>query len=91
MNEPRTGSKLVIDRNTYKNVKHFNREQLMRFCEMIYSDGYNDGRESVPGVDTEQLYKVIASVPGIGEKRMAQIRAAVDAAFGLAVKEGGTS
>lgn len=90
MSEGKTTAGPVIDRNTYKNVKHFNREQLIRFCEMIYSDGYNDGRESVPGVDTEQLYKVIASVPGIGEKRMAQIRAAVDAAFVTVGKEGTT-
>ena len=88
MDNSKTTAGPVINRETYKNVKHFNREQLMRFCEMIYSDGYHDGRADGPGVDTEQLYKVIASVPGIGPKRMGQIKAAVENAFGQEGKEG---
>lgn len=91
MDNSKTTAGPVISRETYKNVKHFNREQLAQFCERLYMNGYHDGCESVPGVDTEQLYKVIASVPGIGAKRMEQIKAAVDAAFGPAAKEGGTS
>lgn len=90
MSKPKTGTPPVISREIYRAMKHRNREEFASFCEQMYMSGYNDGRESVPGVDTEQLYKVIASVPGIGEKRMAQIRAAVDAAFVTVGKEGTT-
>lgn len=87
MDNSKTTAGPVISRETYRSLKHRNRKQLASFCEDIYMSGYKDGRASVPGVDVEQLYKVIASVPGIGEKRLAQIKAAVEAAFGQEGKE----
>ena len=86
MSENKTTA-LDIDRETYKTVKHFDRQQLTQFCTNLYNRGLKAGRDSVPGVDVEQLYKVIASVPGIGAKRMELIKAAVENAFGQAGKE----
>lgn len=70
-----------ITRDVYKSVKKFDREKFQEFCTDVYKQGFADGRESVPGVDVVRLYEVIASVPGIGEKRLSRIKEAVEAVF----------
>lgn len=70
-----------ISREVYKTIKHYSRAELERFCTNLYMRGYNDGRESVPGIDIEQVCKAIARVDGIGQKRMAAIRTAIDKAY----------
>lgn len=71
-----------ITREVYKNVKKFDRQQFQSFCMDLYKFGYIDGRESVPGVDVEKICEVIAATKGIGPKKMAEIRANIDAVFG---------
>lgn len=70
-----------ITREVYKSVKKFDRKEFQEFCTDVYKQGYLDGRESVPGVDVVRLYEVIASIPGIGVKRLSMIKEAVDMAF----------
>ena len=72
---------VMIDHATYKKVKHLNRQELSEFCQEIYALGVKEGKECVDGVESDDVYKVIASVRGIGPKRLAAIRAAVDTAF----------
>ena len=72
---------VTIDHATYKKVKHFNRQELSEFCQKIYALGVEEGKKSVDGVESDDVYKVIASVRGIGPKRLAAIREAVETAF----------
>lgn len=70
-----------ISREIYKAVKKYDRQQLARFCADVYMQGYNDGRESVPGVDVEKICEAIAATPGIGQKRMAEIKKNIESLF----------
>lgn len=72
---------VMIDHATYKKVKHLNRQELSEFCQEIYALGVKEGKECVDGVESDDVYKVIASVRGIGPKRLAAIKKAVDTAF----------
>lgn len=72
---------VMIDHATYKKVKHLNRQELSEFCQEIYALGVKEGKECVDGVESDDVYKVIASVRGIGPKRLAAIREAVETAF----------
>ena len=74
-------SKPEITRDIYKSVKKFDREKFQEFCTNVYKEGYSDGRESVPGMDIERLYEVIAGVPGIGAKRLSMIKEVVEKEF----------
>lgn len=87
MNRHKKGEMPEITREVYKSVKKFDRQQFVSFCKNLYTFGFEDGRASVPGIDAEKIYEVIAGVKGIGPKKMAEIRAAIEAEFGSAVKE----
>lgn len=87
MKRNKEGKMPQITRETYKSVKKFDRQQFETFCCDLYGYGFKDGRDSVPGVDAEKICEAIATVNGIGEKRMAEIRAKIDAMFG----EGGNA
>lgn len=71
----------TIDHGTYKRIKHYDRAQMAKFCENLYMQGYNDAKRTDDGVDSDAVYAVIAGVRGIGPKRLAAIKEAVDTAF----------
>lgn len=54
MNRNKKGVMPEITREVYKNVKKFDRQQFTGFCTDLYKYGYEDGRESVPGVELEE-------------------------------------
>lgn len=54
---------------------------MEQFCTDIYKSGFQDGRESVPGVDVETIMEAIRSVKGIGAKRLYAIRDSIEAVF----------
>lgn len=54
---------------------------MEQFCTDIYKNGYQDGRESVPGVDIEAIMKAIENTKGIGAKKLADIRTSIEAIF----------
>ncbi len=72
---------LEIDHATYKKLKHYNRDEMSKFCERLYMQGYNEGKKGESEMDSEELYAVIAAVRGIGPKRLAAIKTAVESAF----------
>lgn len=71
----------MITRARYKSIKAFDHQQMEQFCTDIYKSGYQDGRESVPGVDVETIMEAIRSVKGIGAKRLYAIRDSIEAVF----------
>lgn len=78
---------MLVNRDTYRKIKRCNHVEFEDFCRKLYENGYNDGRESVPGTDLEAIMEKIRGVKGIGEKRMEQIEGAV--AVLLENQEGG--
>ena len=71
----------MITRARYKSIKAFDHQQMEQFCTDVYKSGYQDGRESVPGVDVETIMEAIRSVKGIGAKRLYAIRDSIEAVF----------
>ncbi len=70
-----------ITREIYKGVKKYDRQQFTKFCTDLYSYGFQDGRESVPGVDLEAIMAAIENTKGIGQKKLADIKASIEVIF----------
>lgn len=81
MNRNKRGIMPEITREVYKSVKKFDRQQFQNFCRDLYGYGFQDGRESVPGVDLEAIMVAIGGTKGIGAKKLEDIRASIEAAF----------
>lgn len=82
MNRNKKGVMPEITRDIYKGVKKFDRQQFTNFCTDIYKFGFEDGRESVPGIDVEKILEVIAATKGIGPKKLEEIKANIEAVYG---------
>lgn len=91
MSKNKKGNNYLITRARYKSIKTFDHQQMEQFCTDIYKSGYQDGRESVPGVDITAIMKAIENTKGIGTKKLAGIRVSIEAIFEGAGenKEGG--
>lgn len=81
MNRNKKGNKYMITRARYKSIKAFDHQQMEQFCTDIYKSGFQDGRESVPGVDIESIMAAIGNTKGIGQKKLADIKASIEAVF----------
>lgn len=81
MNRNRKGVMPEITREVYKSVKKFDRQQFQSFCKDLYTFGFEDGRQSVPGIDINDIYSSLDGVKGIGPKVMERIREAIDPLF----------
>ena len=82
MNRNKKGIMPEITREIYKDVKRFDRQQFTNFCKSLYGYGYEDGRASVPGIDIEKVYEVLAKTKGVGPVKLKEIKKNIDAAFG---------
>lgn len=87
MNRHKKGAMPEITREIYKRVKKLDRQQFVEFCATLYYSGIEDGKASVPGIDAEKIYEVIAGIKGIGPKKLEDIKAAIEAEFGNKAKE----
>lgn len=81
MNRNKRGVMPEITRTVYKDVKRYDRQQFTAFCTDLYKYGFEDGRESVPGVDVGNIIEAVSKVKGIGPKKLEDIKAAVEAEF----------
>lgn len=81
MNRNRKGVMPEITREVYKSVKKCDRQQFQKFCNDLYTFGYEDGKEAVPGVDIRDIYAALDKVKGIGPKVMERIREVIDPLF----------
>ena len=77
----KAGGGYVTTRAQYKAAKKYDHAQFDDFCATIYTEGVKDGRASVQGADLTDIMAAIKAVKGIGEKRLAQIEAAVAVLF----------
>ena len=67
MNRHRKGVMPEITREIYKGVKRMDRQQFERFCRELYRNGYEDGKDSVQGIDVDKAVEVIRTVKGIDQ------------------------
>lgn len=81
MLKKKNNRKYMTTRATYKEVKKKDHAEFDAFCTNVYAEGFEEGRKSVPGVDIQDVMAAIKTVKGIGEKRLAQIEAAVSVLF----------
>lgn len=79
--------KNILRREQYLRVKKMDRQQMEEFCRNLYMNGYEDGRESVPGIDIKQIEEAIASTKGIGESRLRSIMKSIEEKFGIEEKD----
>ena len=77
----KAGCGYATTRAQYKAAKKYDHAQFDDFCATIYTEGVKDGRASVQGADLTDIMAAIKAVKGIGEKRLAQIEAAVAVLF----------
>lgn len=63
----------ALNRKTYKDIKKMDHGQMSRFCENLYTNGYEDGKKDSEGLSEEEVKQVILQVKGIGEKKAADI------------------
>jgi hypothetical protein len=87
MNRNRKGEMPKITREMYKAIKKYDRRQFETFCTDLYGYGFQDGRASVPGVDITAVMNAVENTKGIGQKKLADIKASIEAAFGGAEKD----
>lgn len=81
MNRNKKGVMPEITREMYKSIKKYDRQQFTAFCANLYKYGYEDGKESVPGIDVENIIEAVSKVKGIETKKMGDIKAAIEAMF----------
>lgn len=88
MNRNKKGVMPEINRETYKEVKKFDRQQFTGFCRDLYAFGYEDGKASVPAFDMNKLYEAIAATKGIGEKKLEELKYRIEEVMGGGQSDG---
>lgn len=54
----------LINRVMYKNIKKYDHQQMEEFLTDVYKNGYQDGRESVPGIELEDVKTALRGTKG---------------------------
>lgn len=88
MNRNKKGKMPEITREMYKSIKKYDRQQFTEFCTDLYGYGFQDGKESVPGVDIKEIYETIAATKGIGSKKLEEIKGRLEPLFKGGQKDG---
>ena len=87
MNRNRKGAMLKITSDMYKAINKYDRRQFETFCTDLYGYEFHDCKVSVPGVDITSVMDAVKNTKGIGQKKLADIRASIEAVFGGAGKD----
>lgn len=62
----RAKDKYMINRTKYKDIKRYDHQQMEDFLTDVYKNGYVDGKESVTGVELQDVEAALKDVKGIG-------------------------
>jgi len=72
--------KITLDRATYKRIKSFDRNQMQKFISDIYDDAAgNTAENGTVSFDMDKVRKEIGEIKGIGENRLNEIMAIIEA------------
>ena len=69
--------KFELIRKVYKNIKKMDHNQMTLWAESMYKSGFEDGQASVHRLDISLVKKILLTVKGIGEKKAADVIAAI--------------
>lgn len=69
---------VTINRKEYEKIKRYDRTQMDTFIQSVYKSGFEDGTESVPGIDTSKISEILLGIKGLGAKRVECIVAALE-------------
>ena len=67
----------ILNRKQYDRVRKMDHCQMTLWAESIYKSGFKDGSEAAESLTVDEMKSVILGVKGIGEKRAAEIAAAL--------------
>ena len=68
----RAKDKYMINRTKYKDIKRYDHKQMEDFLTDVYKNGYADGKESVTGVELQDVEKALQNKEiGFGDQTMA--------------------
>lgn len=73
--------KYVLSREMYRAIKKMDAEELGTFMSNVFQEGCNSAVKHTGSVTLKELHDAIASVKGIGDKRMAEIDEAIAKLF----------
>lgn len=72
----RAKDKYMINRTKYKDIKRYDHKQMEDFLTDVYKNGYADGKESVPGVELQDVEKALQDVKASGRSCGTESRSA---------------
>lgn len=70
--------KYFLEASTFRTIKAMDYSEMNDWLKRYYQAAYEDGIEAVPGADITDVLKAIGEVKGIGPKRLAAIKEALD-------------
>ena len=71
----------ILNRKLYDRVRKMDHCQMSLWAESIYKSGFKDGSSAAEGLTVDEMKAVILWIKGIGEKRAADIAAALSLAL----------
>ena len=83
----RAKDKYMINRTKYKDIKRYDHKQMEDFLTDVYKNGYADGKESVPGVELQDVEKALQGVKGIGPIVWNRIKERLAELFGAMMQQ----
>lgn len=70
-----------ISRDLYKSIKNMNRQQLQKYLDDLYNEGFNSGVSAISKQVAERVDRGVRNTVGIGEKRYADIMDSINREF----------
>ena len=67
----------VLNRKKYQSIRKMDHGQMSAFCETLYKEGFENGKKAAEGLTVDEVREAILNVKGIGEKKAADIIAAI--------------
>lgn len=78
--------KYLINRDTYKEIKKYDHQQMCEFLTKVYQNGYKDGRDS--GIAIEDVLATMKQVKGVGPATLKKLSDAMEREFDEKKREG---
>lgn len=69
----RAKDKYMINRTKYKDIKRYDHQQMEDFLTDVYKNGYADGKESVTGVELQDVKGIGPIVWNRIKERLAEL------------------
>lgn len=68
-----------LNRKTYDKVRKMDHRQMTFWAESLYQSGFKEGRETAPGLTSQEMRHALLLINGIGKKKIDAIVDALDA------------